>query len=44
MSSYEGDKSMTEDEIDKLLNICKLEEIGGTTGEYAVWINIVGSG
>ena len=34
---------MTENELDDMLELCKLEEIGGTTGEYAVWINIVGS-
>jgi len=35
---------MIEDELDDLLSLCEYEEIGGTTGEYAVWINIVGSG
>lgn len=35
---------MTEDELNDVMTLCKLEEIGGTTGEYAVWINIVGSG
>ena len=33
---------MTEDELDDLLALCKLEEIGGTTGEYAVWVNVRG--
>ena len=34
---------MIEDELSDVLALCELEEIGGTTGEYAVWINIVGS-
>ena len=33
---------MTEDELDDLLALCKLEEIDGTTGEYAVWVNVRG--
>ena len=37
------DMPLNKDEIDDILSLCKLEEIGGTTGEYAVWINIVGS-
>ena len=34
---------MSEDELDELLKLCRLEEIGGTTGEYAVWVNVRGS-
>lgn len=33
---------MNEDELADLLKLCKLEEIGGTTGEYAVWVNVRG--
>jgi hypothetical protein len=34
---------LNKDELDDVTSLCKLEEIGGTTGEFAVWINIVGS-
>jgi hypothetical protein len=30
------------DDIDDVVSIGKLEEIGGTTGEYALWINVRG--
>ena len=33
---------MTEDELNDLLALCKPEETGGTTGEYAVWVNVRG--
>lgn len=33
---------MTEDELTDLLALCKLEEIGGTTGEYAVCVYVRG--
>lgn len=33
---------MNEDELDDLLKLCKLEEIGGTTGEYALDVYVKG--
>lgn len=33
---------MTEDELNDLLSLCKLEEINDADGEYAVWINARG--
>lgn len=33
---------MTEDELNDLLSLCKLEKTDDANNEYAVWINVGG--